>query len=204
MDDPQSIPPPGPIRDGRAGSAMLAHAVDPTAPDTITFARLIGAKAQSNEMLLLGLGRDELSALIARHFPRGLSDTVLPTTMVWSPHRLFVSELCALLLQHDRTAATNPADSRCLATIIATACLRPDHLWRDLGLSGRDDVTNIFERHYPDLIERNVNGLRWKKFLPQEVALANGRAITFAPGCPGCEDFQHCYPQDAIGPCATA
>jgi nitrogen fixation protein NifQ len=38
--------------------------------------------------------------------------------------------------------------------------------------------------------------LRWKKFLAQEVALANGREPTFAPGCPGCEDFSLCYPAD--------
>jgi nitrogen fixation protein NifQ len=192
------------LSDKRAGGTLLAYAVDPTASETITFARLIGAKVQTDEMLLLGLGRDELSALIARHFPGALSDTDLPITVAWSPHRLFVNELCALLLRYDQTAATNPADARCLATIIATACLRPDHLWRDLRLSGRDDVTSILERHYPELIGRNVNEMRWKKFLAQEVALANGRAITFAPGCPGCEDFQHCYPQEAIGPSADA
>jgi nitrogen fixation protein NifQ len=42
-----------------------------------------------------------------------------------------------------------------------------------------------------------VKNLRWKKFLAQEVALANGRAVTFAPGCPGCEDFAFCYPERA-------
>ncbi|SAK54365.1 hydrogenase [Caballeronia arationis] len=177
--------------------ALIACADDPASADTVAFARLIGARIGSGELLLLGLSRTELDALIARHFPRAAKRAGLPHAMLWSPHWAFVSELRALLLAHDVTAATHPTDAHCLATIIATACLRPDHLWRDLGLSGRDDVTAILERHYPGLVERNVNALRWKKFLAQEVALAHGRAVTGAPGCPGCEDFGFCYPVDA-------
>jgi nitrogen fixation protein NifQ len=47
------------------------------------------------------------------------------------------------------------------------------------------------QRHYPAFIARNVKALRWKKFLALEVALANGRPVTFARGCPGCEDFAY-------------
>jgi nitrogen fixation protein NifQ len=180
----------------RAARVLLACALDPAAADTIAFARLIGARLPLGELLLLGLSRDALDALMARHFPRAERLADVPTAMAWSPHWGFVSELRALLLDYDVTAATHVGDAQCLATIIATACLRPDHLWRDLGLNGRDDVTCILQRHYPGLIARNVMNLRWKKFLAQEVALANGREPTFAPGCPGCEDFSLCYPAD--------
>jgi nitrogen fixation protein NifQ len=180
--------------------ALIACALDPASADTVAFARLIAARMRSRELLLLGLGRSELDALIARHFPRSTQPADLPHAMLWSPHWPFVRELRALLLAHDVTAAAHPADAHCLATIIATACLRPDHLWRDLGLSGRDDVTAILERHYPRLVERNVNALRWKKFLAQEVALAQGRPVTGAPGCPGCEDFAFCYPAETRDP----
>ncbi|SAL70591.1 hydrogenase [Caballeronia choica] len=180
-----------------AAAMLLACALDPANADTIAFARLIGARLGARELLLLGLSRDQLAALVKRHFSRALDHAEIPTAVLWSPHWQFVSELRTLLLQHDITAATHAADAHCLATIIATACLRPDHLWRDLGLSGRDDVTSILHRHYPRFIARNVKNLRWKKFLAQEVALANGRAVTFAPGCPGCEDFAFCYPERA-------
>jgi nitrogen fixation protein NifQ len=178
-----------------AAAMLLARALDPANADTIAFARLIGARLGARELLLLGLRRDDLAALVKRHFPSALDHAEIPTAMLWSPHWQFLSELRTLLLQHDITAAMHAADAHCLATIIATACLRPDHLWRDLGLSGRDDVTSILQRHYPGFIARNVKNLRWKKFLAQEVALANGRAVTFAPGCPGCEDFAFCYPE---------
>ncbi len=55
----------------------------------------------------------------------------------------------------------------------------------------------MLTRHYPELIVRNVENLRWKKFLAQQVAHANGVAPMYAPGCPGCEDFGFCYPREA-------
>ncbi|MGA7814721.1 nitrogen fixation protein NifQ [Caballeronia sp.] len=184
------------IETERAAHALLSRALNPAAADTIAFARLIGARFHARELLLLGLSRKELEAVVERHFPHALDDVDPPIAVLLSPHSEFVSELRELLLLHDVTATTCAADAHCLATIISTACLRPDHLWRDLGLTGRDDVTDILQRHYPDLVARNVQQMRWKKFLAQEVALASGRVITHAPGCPGCEDFAYCYPGD--------
>jgi len=163
--------------------------------DTVTFARLIGAKLASGELLHLGLARDLLGALTARHFPGAVEIEAFPERIADAQHQGFVDELRKLLLRHERPPVANALDAWCLATIIATACLRPDHLWRDLGLTGRDDVTEILTRHYPRLVARNVDNLRWKRFLAQQLALAKGRAPEPAPGCPGCEDFGLCFPK---------
>jgi len=163
-------------------------------PDTVMFARLIGAKLASGDVLHLGLARDALGALLARHFASTLSPHRFPEQIAETEHRDFVDSMRALLLRFEVSPATVDADAHCLATIIASACLRPDHLWRDLGLDGRDDVTAILTRHYPLLVARNVDGLRWKKFLARELAFDEGREPGPAPGCPGCEDFGFCYP----------
>ncbi|SAL01054.1 hydrogenase [Caballeronia ptereochthonis] len=113
-----------------------------------------------------------------------------------SPHWAFVRDLHGLLMWHDRTAARHREDAHCLAMIISAASLRPHHLWCDLGLSGRDDVTDMLTRHYPDLVAHNVANMRWKKFLAQEVAHARGVVPTGAPGCPGCADHGFCYPDN--------
>jgi nitrogen fixation protein NifQ len=176
--------------------ALLAHAANPDVPDTVLFARLIGARIESDDLRLLGLDRHALAALVARHFPHDLPAPHAPIAPLVTPHASFVRDLHGLLMWHDRTAARHREDAHCLATIISAASLRPDHLWRDLGLSGRDDVTDMLERHYPALVARNTANLRWKKFLAQEVAHANGVAPTCAPGCPGCEDYGFCYPDN--------
>lgn len=174
--------------------ALLAHAADPVTPDTVLFARLVAARIESGDLALLGLDRRVLAALVARHFPHDLNALHAPIAPLVTRHASFVHDLHELLMLHDCTAMREPEDAHCLATIISAASLRPDHLWRDLGLSGRDDVTDMLERHYPMLVARNTTNLRWKKFLAQEVAHAQGVAPTSAPGCPGCDDYGLCYP----------
>lgn len=101
--------------------------------------------------------------------------------------------LNALLLR-DASRAVRADDAECVAGIVAHACLRPDHLWRDLGLDGRDAVSGMLARYFPALAARNVAHLRWKKFLAMEVAAQLGQPPVPAPGCPGCEDYAHCFP----------
>lgn len=164
----------------------------PDSPDSVLFARLLDARIGQGDLNLLGLDSHALGALIDRHF---VDDASLEMAKgIAAPQHPFFDELRGLLVWNDVTANEHREDARCLASIIAATSLRPDHLWRDLGLSGRDDVTAMLERHYPQLIARNVENLRWKKFLAQEVAHAKGEAPTCAPGCPGCEDFGFCYP----------
>ncbi|MBN3767541.1 nitrogen fixation protein NifQ [Burkholderia sp. Ac-20365] len=173
---------------------LLEHAPQHAAADAVMFARLIGAKVASGDLLHLGLTRAALDALLQRHFRTAGALHAAPEYIAASEHQHFVDALRAMLLDHESSLAATNADAQCLATIIATACLRPDHLWRDLGLDGRDDVTDILTRHYPRLVARNTDNTRWKKFLARELALAEGRAPVPAPGCPGCEDYGFCYP----------
>lgn len=181
-----------PIQPSATLGSLLAGARDAHAPDTRLFARLIAARMDAGDPAALGLAREDVAALMARHFPDAAIDvTVSGQPLAGAPP--FVAELMALLLQFE-TGTADAADARCLATILAAACLRPDHLWRDLGLCGRDDVTDLLTRHYPALVARNTANLRWKAFLAQEVALAHGRMPGPAPGCPSCEDFGHCFP----------
>ncbi|SAL60277.1 hydrogenase [Caballeronia arvi] len=170
--------------------ALLDRAIDSNSPDSVLFARLIGARIEQGDLPLLGLDAGALANLIGRHFPGATFEHFLHLT----PRTAFTRDLHALLMWHDRTTTRHRDDAHGLATIICAASLRPDHLWRDLGLSGRDDVTDMLTRHYPALVARNVTNMRWKKFLAAEVAHARGEAPTCAPGCPGCEDYAFCYP----------
>ena len=169
---------------------LLAASATPHSPGTALFATLLAAR---DEPSLLGLSRAQIALLYGRHFgamqPPGVGLLIRSEEQAG-----FVSALEAFLLSHARANdVAGMADANCLASIIAHACLRPDHLWRDLGLTGRDDVTNMLTRYFPALVARNVDGMRWKKFLARELALSLGKPPQPAPGCPGCEDFGYCF-----------
>lgn len=179
--------------------ALLSGAVDADSPDASLFGELIAARACRNELALLGLSPARLSGLLERQFPH-LNSTdaaafvpVLTIAPLPAVHARFVATLHALLMRDAHPAAAHD-DADCVAAIVAHACLRPDHLWRDLGLDGRDAVTAMLDRYFPALAARNVAQLRWKKFLAQEVAASLGLQPGPAPGCPGCEDFEFCFP----------
>jgi nitrogen fixation protein NifQ len=173
----------------------LARATNAASPDTQLFARLIAARDVRDELALLGLPQPAWQALLERHFTHAhasMALSALPPAGA-SEHVQFVETLHALLLTYSSTAVDS-TDAHCLASIIAHACLRPDHLWRDLGLAGREEVTWMLTRYFPTLVALNVDNLRWKKFLARQRALSLGLEPGPAPGCPGCEDYEHCFP----------
>ncbi|RQR27630.1 nitrogen fixation protein NifQ [Burkholderia sp. Bp9143] len=179
--------------------SLLSGAADADSPDAHLFGALVAARACRNELALLGLSPARLSGMLARQFPH-LSCTdaaALVAAVAIAPlpaaYARFVATLHALLML-DAHPAVARDDADCVAAIIAHACLRPDHLWRDLGLDGRDAVSAMLDRYFPALAARNVTQLRWKKFLAQEVAASLGLQSGPAPGCPGCEDFGFCFP----------
>lgn len=162
--------------------------------DTQLFAKLIAERDVRDELVLLGLQAREWDALLSRHFAHAAAPaSPIAANASAHAHADFVRTLHALLLTH-ASPAVDADDARDLATIIAHACLRPDHLWRDLGLAGRDEVTWMLTRYFPTLVALNVANLRWKKFLAGQRALSLGLPPGPAPGCPGCEDFSHCFP----------
>ncbi|MBR8298452.1 nitrogen fixation protein NifQ [Burkholderia cenocepacia] len=184
----------------QALQSLQSAAANANVPDPQLFGTLVTARAGRNELSLLGLPPDQFAGLLARQFPhlRSVDTVALTSTIAPLPlpatHSAFVATLHARLMD-DANPAVARDDADCLAAIIAHACLRPDHLWRDLGLDGRDAVSAMLARFFPALAARNVAHLRWKKFLAQEVAASLGVPPGPAPGCPGCEDFGFCFPR---------
>lgn len=168
--------------------------------DAWLFARLVAAREVRGERALLGLSAQALAELAQRHFAAAdalafpsSAHSQHQTVIVDETHAAFVASMRAFLISL-AAPDVDAADTGCLATILAHACLRPDHLWRDLGLAGRDDVTQMLTRFFPEVVARNREGLRWKKLLARELARATGGVPGPAPGCPGCEDFGFCFP----------
>lgn len=180
---------------------LLRHAA-PGHPDAAFFATVIGKSLAHGDLARSGLAPDELEEVLTQLFP-GARRSPEPA-LVDLPARLaayaaqglpdprpdFTLLLRTLL---DAYGAPQCATTPFVTRVLVHACLRPDHLWRDLGLTGREDVTALLTRHYPRLVARNTRNLRWKQFLAYSACEHAGLPAAAAPGCAACEDHDVCY-----------
>ncbi len=80
-----------------------------------------------------------------------------------------------------------------MAELIIAACLGADHLWQDLGLWARADLTALMQHNFPTLAKRNDKNMRWKKFLYKQMCETEGIYVCRSPSCEVCEEFSECF-----------
>lgn len=80
-----------------------------------------------------------------------------------------------------------------MAHVIAAGCMASDHLWHDLGLWQRADLTALMRRNFPSLAARNVRDMKWKRFLYKQLCEAEGIYTCRAPSCEVCTDYHACF-----------
>jgi nitrogen fixation protein NifQ len=93
-----------------------------------------------------------------------------------------------LMYASDRIEIARP-----LATLIARRCREPRHLWQDLGLRNRGELSDLMQRHFTRLKAKNVGDMKWKKFLYRLVCGSEGFTLCPAPVCSDCDDFASCF-----------
>lgn len=148
----------------------------------------LGASAMP---LWLGLGEQRFNDMLARHFPR-LPDNSLPGIgLAVDPQRSEeMKDLHRLLMQH----RTHGGESQALmADIVVAGCLGNDHLWQDLGLWARTDLTRLMNENFASLAVRNDRDMKWKKFLYKQLCETEGIYTCRAPSCEVCADFAACF-----------
>jgi nitrogen fixation protein NifQ len=102
--------------------------------------------------------------------------------------------LLDLLNQCASDGSTFPAR---LAAMIARRAQSPNHLWQDLGLRNRGELSRLMTRHFQPLAARNTGDMKWKKFLYRMICRDAGYSICTAPSCSECSDFAHCFGDEA-------
>ncbi|MFB1489816.1 MULTISPECIES: nitrogen fixation protein NifQ [unclassified Thiocapsa] len=142
----------------------------------------------------LGLEPAAFHCLVRHHFPGAASrdfldalDGATSSPEVRGDER---EELVRLMLMH------KAGDSRSevwMAHVVAAGCLASDHLWQDLGLWNRADLTALMRRNFPSLAGRNVNDMKWKRFLYKQLCEAEGIYTCRAPSCEVCTDYHACF-----------
>ena len=82
---------------------------------------------------------------------------------------------------------------RWLAAMIARRAMEPNHLWEDLGLRDRSELTRLLSRHFAPIAARNTKNMRWKRFFYRALCESDGFVMCTTPVCTECRDFDLCF-----------
>jgi len=104
-----------------------------------------------------------------------------------------VEEVQSLLLAHSDPAAGTAAEAAAVAETVAVACLGDQHLWQDLQLDSRAELSAMMRQWFPALVERNHLDMKWKKFLYKQLCEREALYICKAPSCAQCSDRGLCF-----------
>jgi nitrogen fixation protein NifQ len=80
-----------------------------------------------------------------------------------------------------------------MIAIIVAGCLGSDHLWQDLGLWSRSQLSALLQHNFPELAAKNNQDMKWKKFLYKQLCEAEGIYLCRAPSCAVCIDYPKCF-----------
>jgi nitrogen fixation protein NifQ len=168
-----------------ARQASAAVRDDPNRP---ILASLLAGRACDAGMLpaSLGLSDDECAQLWRDYFdgpPLLLSGGIVEAL----PES---ADLLKLLLT--ARAGRFPSEVWC-ARIVVTACAGNDHLWRDLGLTGRQEVFRLLHNAFPAFAQKNVSEMKWKKFIYHTYCTHEGIHDSLTPSCSECDNYAHCF-----------
>ena len=143
----------------------------------------------------LGLSPDQFQNMLQQTFPGyNLSPHAVSNHCPDFSRMLEKQDLEQLL----RQSTTQPlAETEWLITILVAACLGNDHLWQDLGLWNRSELSAMLQHNFPELATRNSKDMKWKKFLYKQLCEAEGLYVCRAPSCEVCKDYPQCFgPED--------
>ena len=99
-------------------------------------------------------------------------------------------DVLALLLEYRNDGS---AETAWLAGAVAAACLGNDHLWQDLGLANRQELSDLLQTHFTGLYAKNTDNMKWKKFFYKQLCERAEIRACRAPSCAVCGDYTACF-----------
>jgi nitrogen fixation protein NifQ len=140
----------------------------------------------------LGLEPSAFRALLEQFFPDADIEGKAPSGRPADLSRMLErQDLIDYLLQ--RAAQPDSPESAWIAGILVAGCLGEDHLWQDLGLGSRKDLTDLIAYNFPAVAAANAHDMKWKKFLYKQLCEAEGIYVCRAPSCDVCIDYPTCF-----------
>ena len=140
----------------------------------------------------IGLPDEQLNDLVAQVFPNAAPWRFLARG---ADVERGADEACLLDLLTSCATSRTVFEAR-LAAMIARRAQRPNHLWQDLGLRNRRDLSELMTRHFRPLAMRNKQDMKWKKFFYRTICADAAYTLCTAPSCGECDDFDHCFGEE--------
>jgi nitrogen fixation protein NifQ len=186
-------------RNGAAAYRLLTgcHPADATIDDDFSFDRhvlasILAVAAMEDGAVAerAGLAAEDLARLMAQWFPAACAMGVAWHAGDAKPDDDEVAMVRDLLLA-ERSSEGDAG--RYLAAMIARRAMEPNHLWEDLGLRDRSELTRLLARHFGPLAARNTRNMRWKRFFYRALCESDGFVMCTTPICTECRDFDLCF-----------
>ncbi|MFH1816990.1 MAG: nitrogen fixation protein NifQ [Pseudomonadota bacterium] len=190
---------------------LMAYARRPDDLFTQAFAATVrNAVSQGRPPALqFGLSETQFSCLVERYFPGAgrelfvLAEICDENTPCPAFREDEIQDLAALLLEH---RANDRDETHWLAYAIAMGCMGGNHLWQDMGLSGRQALSDLLRQNFTALHDQNTGNMKWKKFFYKQLCNRAEVNMCKAPSCQVCNDYRSCFgPEtaDAASPVAA-
>lgn len=141
-----------------------------------------------------GLSPPDLSALLAQWFPSAHDVVAAWSAQAGQAEDEEVAMVRDLLLA--QRSSKNEL-SGWLAGMIARRAMEPNHLWEDLGLRERPELTRLLMRHFAPLAVRNTKNMKWKRFFYRMLCEDDGFVMCTTPVCTQCNDFDLCFGEES-------
>jgi nitrogen fixation protein NifQ len=139
----------------------------------------------------LGLDESEFGRLLAERFPGYHLSPIAPSGKSLDFSRMLEKQDLECFLR--RFAAVPGPETEWLIAVIVAACLGSDHLWQDLGLWSRKELSALLGQNFPEMAARNNRDMKWKKFIYKQLCEAEGLYVCRAPSCEVCLDYPACF-----------
>lgn len=134
----------------------------------------------------LGLTAQAFGQLLRNYFPG-------PAITLQDGEALDLEELSDILhLLLEYRCGLRPSEAW-VAQIVAWGCAGRDHLWQDLGLGSRTELSALMNIAFPALAALNTGDMKWKKFIYRHYCAREGIYVCPAPSCGECSDFSKCF-----------
>lgn len=174
-------------------SASSSQSVTDSRQNDFFLARILSSWLTSDGILpeALGIGEKSYRDMINRHFDNHPLVSKVTNKPPFDKERIPEWEDVVNLLLEFR--AGKDVSEEWIAQIVAAACMGFDHLWQDLGLWNRSELSQLLIGNFPQLANRNTKDMKWKKFLYKQLCERDGTYVCRAPSCDVCADYKVCF-----------